>query len=151
MITCTSCTVKTPKKSKGWTIIDKTTGERVALPGGHHIQEENGKAILVQRTPKVLLNAKKQKVISWDSKPNPNYEVKEEEKEILEETDKVFTGSKSEAEKAGWVENEFGWVCPECSGIAYEGEGTAGNPLVDGLMASAVLNSLGSKNVPHRP
>jgi len=141
-IICTSCTIKISKKGKALTIIDKERGEPVPLPQTHHLQEENGKTVLVKRIPKVTLNSKKQKLISWESKVDPKYEVKEEEKEVFEEADKVFKGTKYEAEKAGWLENEFGWVCPECSGISYEGDGTATNPLEDELMASAVLKSL---------
>lgn len=33
---------------------------------------------------------------------------------------KVFDGDEEDAEAAGWVENEFGWVCAECTGSVGE-------------------------------
>ena len=139
MITCTSCTVKTPKLVKILIIIDKETGKEVPLPDGHHIDSE-GKA-LIQRISKVLVNNGR-KSLTWESKFNPRYDVKNEERTINQESDKVFNGTKLEAEAAGWVENEWGFVCPECGGDLKDDEAGAINPLTDNLVATAVLESL---------
>ena len=60
----------------------------------------------------------------------------------IEET--LFDGTPEEAEAAGWVENEFGFVCPECADFdsAHELDGTVIDPLTDNLVARAVLDSL---------
>ena len=141
MITCTSCTVKTPKLVKILVIIDKETGKEVPLPDGHHIESNHGALFLTQRISKVLVNNGK-KSLTWESKFNPRYDVKETERTINQESDKVFNGTKLEAEAAGWVYNEFGWVCPECGGDLKDDEAGAINPLTDNLVATAVLESL---------
>ena len=45
--------------------------------------------------------------------------VKYETREVPVKKDKVFDGTPMQAEEAGWCENEFGWVCPTCSGNDY--------------------------------
>ena len=115
-IICTSCTVKTNKTVKALVIRDLEDKE-VPLPDGHHIEGIGDKLVLVQRISKVLMNlGTHQKTITWESVPNHNYTIKEETRVVPEEQDKVFSGTKHQAKQAGWVENEFGWVCPECSG-----------------------------------
>ena len=128
-IICTSCTVKTDKIVKALVIRDKETGKEV-LPDGHHIDVTGGKLTLVQRVSKVHINPEThKKTITWDSQNNPKYEVKEEPRIVQEQQDKVFSGTKYQAEQAGWVENEFGWVCPECSGnLPEEGSSTELDP-----------------------
>ena len=141
MITCTSCTIKTPKLVKTLVITDKETGKEVPLPDGHHIESNHGELFLTQRIAKVLVtNGKKN--LTWDSKVNPKYSVEEGERTINQETDKTFSGTKLEAEAAGWVLNEFGWVCPDCTGDLDEEGPSSINPLSDNLVAAAVLGSL---------
>jgi hypothetical protein len=43
------------------------------------------------------------------------------------DSDKVFDGTPKQALKAGWVENEFGWVCKDCAGTEFEIGGSADN------------------------
>jgi hypothetical protein len=119
-IVCTSCTVKEEKPVKALVVRDKE-GEEVPLPQGHHIEGTGNNLALVQRISKVLTNSKThKKSITWESKPSPDYTVKEETRVIPEEQDKIFNGTKHQAEQAGWCENEFGWCCPECSGESTE-------------------------------
>jgi hypothetical protein len=141
MITCTSCTIKTPKLVKTLVITDKETGKEIPLPDGHHIEGTGKDLILVQRTARVYLNNGK-KNLTWDSKVNPRYSVEEGERTINQETDKTFGGTKLEAKATGWVLNEFGWVCPDCTGDLDEEEPSSINPLSDNLVAAAVLGSL---------
>jgi hypothetical protein len=146
MIVCTSCTIKTPKLVKTLVITDKETGKEVALPDGHHIEGTGDKIVLVQRIAKVLIKDGK-KSLTWESKENPRYTVENGERTINQESDKTFNGTKLEAEEAGWVSNEFGFVCPECTGDGLDEDGSSSvNPFTDDLVSLAVLASL--KNVP---
>ena len=140
MITCTSCTVWTRKLVKTLVITDKETGKEIPLPEGYHIGGLGDKLALVQRISQVrMVNGKKS--ITWESKENPRYTVENGERTINQESDKTFNGTKLEAEAAGWVENEWGFVCPNCTGD-LDDEATSVNPLEDPLVATAVLASL---------
>jgi len=45
--------------------------------------------------------------------------------------DKTFDGDEDQALAAGWVENEFGMVCPECNGGCDTGDSTSNLELKD--------------------
>lgn len=47
---------------------------------------------------------------------NPPPGARKSVKTIVETRDKVFDGTIVQAKRAGWVENEFGLVCPQCAG-----------------------------------
>lgn len=45
----------------------------------------------------------------------PGIEFKTVVEEVMVDKEKVFDGNEEQALKAGWVENEFGYVCPDCA------------------------------------
>jgi len=46
----------------------------------------------------------------------PGFVCAEEEVEGTSSEPKVFDGTEEQAEAEGWLQNEFGWVCRDCSG-----------------------------------
>lgn len=55
----------------------------------------------------------------------PHYELHCRQVTVPVAQDKVFDGTEDEAEAAGWVQNEFGWVCTDCVGVEHHGSNSA--------------------------
>jgi len=48
------------------------------------------------------------------------FEFKDVEREVMVDAEKLFDGTEEQALKAGWQENEFGFVCVTCAGEQEE-------------------------------
>lgn len=116
-IVCTSCTVTVPQEKEVASAFRVASGEEVQLSELTAAWAKTG------LPPQVLMGYLNDGV----SHPAlPEYSFQVVKKLVDTEVEKCFDGTEEEAEAANWVQNEFGWCCADCSGVAYETEdGTA--------------------------
>jgi len=130
-IVCTACTVKTAKKAPVYEIYDAhgvpSTVDEVLFHSReswasvvHYFGSEPPTNIFLTH-PRV-----------------PGAKFRASIQTVVEENDKVFDGTEKQALKAGWVENEFGWVCKECAGTEFEIGGSADDEEGNTLKAAFV-------------
>lgn len=100
-VTCSSCTVHSQVEDIVQVAYDKRTGDLISRDG---VKRQD----LVSR----VLNGLED---SWGVR----YDVG-----LVDRFDpKVFDGTPEQALEEGWVQNEFGWVCPDCSALDAEEDG----------------------------